>query len=526
MLTRHEVSDELFKTFRDFVSKKMGLYFLDTRRQDLLRGVQHAADTFGYKDIETCMTQLLKVDWTDKQIQTLASYLTVGETHFCRHKEHMNYFVEKILRDSAFYKRKSLKIWSAGCCTGDEAYTLAIMLHETIPFIDKCDISILATDINPVFMNIAKEAIFTRNSFRETPELLQKKYFKHIGRNQYQLAPKIKKMVKVRYLNLVSDTYPLKSNNTDSFDVIFCRNVFIYFQNETVSKICKRFKSALNDDGYFFVSPTETFMVPNLFKKDRYNSAFIFRNSSIENKRYKIVDGKFKTRTTSTGKVIKPSVNYDSMLEGNIVDNIKKVNTTFKSINTTLGNVKKFKRPKVINKLPVKTKAVGKDEKKILSTAKELNSKGNFTTSVKMLEKLIKDTLSAKIKNGAYIELSRAYSSLGKMDRSIECCKQAIALDKMNPSIYFLYASLHMESGKIDESIEFFKKTLYFDSNYIVAHFMLGNLFLTFNKKTEAQRHFRNAENLLSKEQPSNIVKDSKGLTAKKMKEMIINLMK
>jgi len=579
MLKKIEISDELFITFRDFVSAKMGLFFQDKKRQDLLRGVQHAADTFGYKDIETCMTQLLKVDWTERQIQTLASYLTVGETHFYRHREHLNYFVEKILRTSIFSKDRSLKIWSAGCCTGDEAYTLAILLHENVPFISKYDISILATDINPVFLNKAKGAVFTRNSFRETPEYIQKKYFKHIARGQYELIPKIKKMVKFKYLNLVSNTYPLQGNNTDSIDIIFCRNVFIYFKSETVARICERFKHALNKDGYFFVSPVETFMVPrNLFKKNKLKTALVFQNSPLENKREKTVSSTQKTHVTTINKIKKPQLKNDFVPKRSVIDNINSLTSTLNSVNLKLGSIKQLNgsknkktapkttpkttpkvapkttpkvapkttpkvapkvapkiAPKVAQKIEPKVapkvapkiaqKTTQKDildiEKKTLSTAKAHYNKGNYNESVKILNELVKETHSSEIKNTAYIELSRLYSNLGDTNNSLECCKKAIDLDKMNPSGYFLYASLLMESDQIDESIDYFKKALYFDNSYVIAHFTLGNIYLSFNKKTEADMYFNNAEQLLSKIGPSEVIKDSEGLTAKNMMNII-----
>ena len=529
MLKKIEISDDLFTAFRDFVSAKMGLYFLDNKRQDLLRGVKHAADTFGYKNIETCITQLLQVDWTEKQIKTLASYLTVGETHFYRHREHLNYFVEKILRTSTFINKKSLNIWSAGCCTGDEAYTLAILLHENVPFINKYDISILATDINPVFLKKAKEAVFTRNSFRETPGYIQKKYFTHIGRDRHELMPKIKKMVKFRYLNLVSNAYPLKLNDSDSFDIIFCRNVFIYFKLETVAEICSKFKYALNTDGYLFVSPAETFMAPkNLFKKDSFKKSIIFQNSPVETKRGKVAVSTVKKHVTKpekskklSGKLDRRGTNIPSSqryaaASEHQASGIEHQASSIRSRQGYSGQVEHR-----VSKKPEKSTTVYDREKKNLSAAKARYNKGNYNESVKMLNELIKNTHSAEIKNSAYIELSRIYSNLGKADSSLECCKKAIDLDKMNPFGYFLYASLLMESGKIDESIDYFKKTLYFDNSYVIAHFTLGNIYLNFKKKTEAEKYFRNAEKLLSKANPSDVVKGSEGLTVNSMKDLI-----
>jgi chemotaxis protein methyltransferase CheR len=513
MLKKIEVSDELFIAFRDFVSAKTGLFFQNKKRQDLLRGVQHAADTFGYKDAKTCMTQLLKVNWTEKQIQTLASHLTVGETHFYRHREHLNYFVEKILGSGNFTKNMSLKIWSAGCCTGEEAYTLAILLHENVPFINKYNISILATDINPVYLNKAKEAVFSKNSFRETPEYIQKKYFVRTGKGRYELDPKIKKMVKFRYLNLVSNTYPLQISGTDSIDVVFCRNVFIYFKPDVVAKICEKFKHSLRKNGYFFVSPAETFMVSQkLFTRHNIEAALVFQNSSIKDEKKKVVASKLKKCTTKLKKSIELS---------------KKLNKCRKSIENQVTGIRHFlpsyagQVEHCMSNKSEKSASVRNSEKEILLAAKDHYNKGNYGESVKLLDELIAKTLSVKIKNNAYIELARIYSNQGKMDRSLECCKKAIDLDKMNPAGYFLYASLLMESGKIEESINYLKKTLYFDNSYVIAHFTLGNIYFNSNNRLQAEKYFKNAEHLLLKTAPSDVIKGSEGLTAKSMKDLI-----
>ena len=270
-----QIDRSLYLSIRDFVNKRMGLFFTDSREKDLIRGLKNAAETFGYKDLKTCIEQLLSINWSASQIQTLASYLTVGETFFFRHKEQIDYVFNEYLKSK--YLTRKIRIWSAACCSGEEPYTLAMYFKEKIPDIKSWDITILATDINPVFLKKAKSGIYTEHSFRATPDSIKKKYFSVVGRNRFKIDDSLMDMVNFKYLNLAAQTYPSDINGIHNIDVIFCRNVFIYFNQEAVNKVITSFNNCLTKDGILFVSPAETFMVrPNLMNKSPFTNPLFF----------------------------------------------------------------------------------------------------------------------------------------------------------------------------------------------------------------------------------------------------------
>ena len=166
------------------------------------------------------------------QIEILASYLTIGETYFFREKQTFEILEERILADLIKTRRQNerrLRIWSAGCCTGEEPYSIAMLLSKMLPDLKDWNISILATDINPRFLHKASEGVYSKWSFRDCPQGVKERYFRKAKEDRLEILPDIKKMVTFSYLNLVEDSYPSLSNCTNAMDVIFCRNVLMYF---------------------------------------------------------------------------------------------------------------------------------------------------------------------------------------------------------------------------------------------------------------------------------------------------------
>lgn len=239
--------------------------YLDTRERwhDLERRLGSAAREFGFKDIEACIQWLMSAPLTKSQIEILASYLTVGETYFFREKKSFEILEEQILPELIHSRQaeRRLRIWSAGCCTGEEPYSLAILLSKMIFDLKDWNITILATDINPRFLQKATEGVYSEWSFRGTPPWIKEKYFKRTQKGHFEILPPIKEMVMFSHLNLAEDTYPSFLNNTNGLDIIFCRNVLMYFTPECVKKVIKNLYCSLMEGGWLIVSPSEAFNV-------------------------------------------------------------------------------------------------------------------------------------------------------------------------------------------------------------------------------------------------------------------------
>ncbi len=243
------------------IAHHMGLRFNKERWPDLERGIRLASSQLGFQNIHQCLDWLFSSSLAKNQIEILASYLTVGETYFFRDQKYFEILETKILPPLIERRRgtgRYLRIWSAGCCTGEEPYSIAMMLSQMLPDFKKWQISILATDINPLFLQKAKTGVYSSWSFREMPAPFGEKYFTKIKADRFKIDDDIREAVSFQYLNLAEDVYPSLLNNTNAMDLIFCRNVLMYFSPELMQKIIQHFYRCLVREGSLIVSSVET----------------------------------------------------------------------------------------------------------------------------------------------------------------------------------------------------------------------------------------------------------------------------
>jgi chemotaxis protein methyltransferase CheR len=234
-----------------------GLQFLPARRTDLGRALRRVALACGFGNQLRCAEWLLDGEWDRAKAEQCARHLTVGETYFFR--EPRGY---KLLCDYALHKQRAapgarLRLWSAGCCTGEEPYSMAIALREAVPGFDPARISILGTDLDEAKLRAAREALYGRWSFRRTDPALRAAYFTETA-GRFALRPDIAARVRFAQLNLVQPVYPSPANGTDELDIIFCRNVLMYFSRSQAKQVIERLRACLVDGGWLVVNPSES----------------------------------------------------------------------------------------------------------------------------------------------------------------------------------------------------------------------------------------------------------------------------
>ena len=209
------LSDGVLLRLSQAVAKQTGLNFSRERWPDLERGLRLAADKLGFPDVESCARRLMSAPLTRQETEILAGELTVGETYFFREKKSFEILSEQILPEIARLRQNAerrLRIWSAGCCTGEEPYSIAILLDRILPDLRHWQVTILGTDINPRFLQKAAAGVYSEWSFRDSPPWLKQGYFKQVGANHYEILPSIKERVTFSYLNLAEDGYPSRIN--------------------------------------------------------------------------------------------------------------------------------------------------------------------------------------------------------------------------------------------------------------------------------------------------------------------------
>jgi chemotaxis protein methyltransferase CheR len=242
--------------------ERLGLDYPRERWADLERSIDVAAREQGDDNTEAFARRLLGAAAGGEQLDLLARALTVGETYFFRERRSFEVLEQDILPALIAERRASsrhLRLWSASCCSGEEAYSLAMVVDRLLPLPQRqgWDVSILATDVNPHFLRRAVRAEFGPWSFRDAPEGLQARYFTPAGDGRLALLPHIRQMVSFGQLNLAGTGYPSARSGTESMDLILCRNVLMYFTPQQAQRVMGRLQAALRDGGWLCVGAAE-----------------------------------------------------------------------------------------------------------------------------------------------------------------------------------------------------------------------------------------------------------------------------
>jgi chemotaxis protein methyltransferase CheR len=249
-LQEFSAADQL--RFNGLLLKHCGLHFSETRKAELEHAVRHAFAASACGTLEEYYHLLSDAQTGTVEMDRLINAVTINETHFFRDEAQFNALYSSILPQIIERKRplRTLRIWSAGCSSGEEPYSLAILLRELLPDIEQWSVTILGTDINTASLERAHQAVYGNWAFREErAKLLRSKYFQAEG-GRYALISDVKHMPSFRRLNLVEPIYPSYETNTMLMDLVMCRNVTIYFSEEITRWVVDRFYDALVDGGW------------------------------------------------------------------------------------------------------------------------------------------------------------------------------------------------------------------------------------------------------------------------------------
>lgn len=249
------LSDDVFRLIRDIIKDYCGLYFDDGSKYLLERRLARRIRSLHLDDFRDYYRFLRYDKNSEEELAAIIDLLTVNETYFFREQNQLKAFSEEILEElrEKNRDRRSLRIWSAGCSTGEEPYTIAMLIQETGNFAG-WDIEIYGSDINQRVLQAARKGIYRRNSFRTAETRYIDRYFAQED-DSYRIADGVKRYVNFSYLNLLDS---FRARFLGKMDVILCRNVLIYFDGPSRKRVIENFYDRLVDGGYLLLGHAES----------------------------------------------------------------------------------------------------------------------------------------------------------------------------------------------------------------------------------------------------------------------------
>ncbi len=250
-----------YEQFKTQVYKLTKIDLSSYKEKQMKRRIDSLISRHKYSNYDEYINAIKK---DSELFEEFVNYLTINVSEFWRNPEQWDVLEKKILPDLIKESNGMLRVWSAACSTGDEPYSLVMLLSRFMPL---SKIKIIATDIDKQVLEKARAGLYSQKSLAGLPKEFVDKYFTKIGLSNYQISDEIKKCVEFREHNLLNDTYPNK------LDLIVCRNVLIYFTEEAKEQIYKRFNDSLRSGGCLFVGSTEQIMN---YKELNYSSCHSF----------------------------------------------------------------------------------------------------------------------------------------------------------------------------------------------------------------------------------------------------------
>jgi len=241
-----------YEVFKKNINNLINIDLNCYKEKQMLRRITSLMKRNGFDSFDEYFLKLK----TDKELlEQFVNYLTINVSEFYRNLSQWKVLEEYIIPNLIKTKKDPLKIWSSACSTGEEPYSLVMLLTN---FFNLKDIKVLATDIDLGAIEKAKIGVYNEKSIKNLPKQFVDKYFQKIG-NSYKITDEIKKAVDFKRLDLLKDPFP------KDVDLIVCRNVLIYFTNEAKDLIYKKFYSSLSKEGILFVGSTEQILLPEKY---------------------------------------------------------------------------------------------------------------------------------------------------------------------------------------------------------------------------------------------------------------------
>ncbi len=478
------LSSDDFGLFQKLLIETSGLRFDESRNQSLHQALWQRLQHRGYDSYREYYNLLKFHPEGRLEIRELFDLVTIGETYFFRNKAQfdvlMRFVLPEMIQKKAASGDKSIRAWSAGCSRGDEAYSIAIAMMEVFPSFEEWRISILGTDINRKSLACSEEAVYGEKDIGHLPREYLEKYFKTEGLT-YHLRDDVKVLVEFEYHNLARD--PCVHEKMQNVDIIFCRNVIIYFDTETTQRVIENFYNCLSQDGYLFLGHTETlWQITNRFERVEFPQTFIYKRRL----------GPVQEDAMKPFMAV-PEINIEDLTFSAAPIGAFEAEETVEGSGSTLNP-----RPEPFGMSSGRNSKLEGDFKPSANGGDPTLrvDKPSEATSLSSADHTVAQDKSHRI---AGLAKATILANEAKYKEAADILGKIVQADNLSVEAYYLLGVLSYKTGDLKEAEEQFRKVIYVEPDSVLAYFNLGNMYLYQRKLRDAARELKNAIRLLEK---------------------------
>lgn len=469
----------------NLIRDRVGLVLHDHQFDSLRTATADACRRFSVADGSALLERLRGLPGDAPEWEYLISRVTIGESYFFRDEGQISFLRDEWLPRFAAEKRRdgsrTLRIWCAGCSTGQEPYTIAMLLQDGLIDLPRWDVRILATDINADGLRTGVAARYSEWSFRATPPDVRARFFFPDGKD-FVLNERTRTLVNFEYLNLVGDSFPSLTNHTAGQDLIVCRNVFIYFDRPTVRAVMEKFAQCLRPGGTVLVGAADP------------------------------------VATDNRGLVYRPGTLTGSFVRAEDEPASARLGTTARP------RPRGAQAPRPISSVAAPVPPVGPP------AAAEAQSTPDFKDVIARLHAsdwagalTLIETLQDAGENsdGLRRAKGKVLANMGRLAKAAEECEALAAQGSTDKHTYYLLGLIEVDRGDLPAATTAFRRALFLDRTFVEAHYQLGLIECRTNNREAAAKHFRNALTLAEAAPPDQVLHEAGDMTMHRLVDVL-----
>jgi len=465
-----DLSEEEFQFFRDYIHEHSGI-FLEQAKFDSLRiSLITRATRFGLD----ALSGYFKILTTDEgEFRELMNLVTINETSFFRLPAQFDAMRAAVIPEILERKGSDssvFRVWSAGCSTGEEPYTIGMSLIDSgIEGLGYAP-EILGTDVSSSALTRAQRAIYPARAVANLSHDVLTRFFE-LTAEGYRVRQAVRRLVDFNYHNLIKEPYPLALMG--NWDIIFCRNVTIYFRLESTRRVVENFYQSLNPGGYLFIGHSETLTsITDKFEPVEAGGVFLYRKPAP-----------------------RPMISFSERVEVRKREMARAARTALPRPPVHVRSV--FESTPAVSEPAPETRTVpaapaveagGIDE--LLARAREASAEGRTSDALALATQALEaDSSRAE----AYLLAAFAHADTGDFDAALDESNRALDIDPLLASARYVLGLIYLRTDRLDEAMFEFKRTIYTDADFVLAHLNLGNLYRARGAVEDAAREYENA---------------------------------
>ena len=490
---RKDLTPEDFERFRDWIHHHSGIYLEETKVDSLRISLVTRATRFGFVNYDEYF-KLLSTN--EDEFKGLMNLVTINETSFFRFPAQFDAFRDKVIPEILESKPKvsrSFRVWSAGCSTGEEPYSVGMSLLDS--GLDGLGYrsEVLGTDVSTQALDKAKAAVYPPRALTGLPQNIVQRWFESVNGGQRPVQ-RVRDVVNFSYHNLVKEPYPIVLLN--NWDVIFCRNVTIYFKFASTRRVVDNFFESLNPGGYLFIGHSETLTsISDRFEPVEVGGVFLYRKPRP--RRLFSFDDVIASRDGRPARVKTADLTAQSVAGRILEDRRARREAAEATSSPSRRDAAPRVRPYVKRVATPHTIEVGRTAPPVdIASAATLIAEAHalLERGEPAQAKAVADRALALDPRNVDAMLVRAYAHADASDfaSAIADASLALAVNPLLAPACYILGVIYQRQGDLARALDEYKRTIYIDHNFVLAHFNAANVHRQQGDVDDACREYEN----------------------------------